>query len=804
MSAKQKWVGQALERVEDHRLLTKGGHFIDDLTLPGLAHAAYVRSPHARAKIRHIDFSRAVRHPGVYAVITGEDVAQSTRPQRGRVPLPNSPRVYAVAYEQVRYVGEPVVGIAAIDRATAEDAADLVHVEYEPLPPVVDPEQALEPDAPLVFEEIGSNILWHNTFPYGEVETAFAQADMIVNERVTIHRYCSTPLETFGVMVQYEPATHSFTVWGHTQQPAQDLHVVAAAFGVSPGQIRLIIPPMGGSFGNKVRPLFIIAAALLAQKAGRPVKWIEDRRESLLALGHAADGIMDMSAAVKADGTVLAIKFRNIENEGAGIDFAGRHNLLMLSNIANCYRLQAISYEGYSVVTNRCPVVANRGIGKPFMCFAVERMMDAVARALNQDRAEIRYRNFIQPDQFPYDTPSGQTYDSGDYPEMLRKALALADYDSLRREQAQGRKEGRLLGIGIATAVEPGGSNLAYGMLISGPSQLLSGQGEAARVRMETDGTATVFTGGLDSGQGHATALAQIVADEIGLNVGQVRVATTFDSASHPYVMTSGVYSNKFHGHDTVAAIGAARKVREKLLKRAAAQLEANADDLELGDGRISVRGAPDKGVTIAEVASRAYWSLADEQPDGEPGLEALYYYSNPLAKRPDDKKRVRVQLGFASAAHVAVVEVDPETFEIRVLRYLVIHDCGRQINPGIVEGQVHGAVAHGIAAALLEEFIYDENGQLLTTSFMDYLKPTAADLPNIEGDRLETPSPLTLLGTKGVGEGGAVVAPAAIASAVEDALAPLGIQIAALPIVPSRLWEVAAAGLKRYENARK
>jgi CO/xanthine dehydrogenase Mo-binding subunit len=476
----------------------------------------------------------------------------------------------------------------------------------------------------------------------------------------------------------------------------------------------------------------------------------------------------------------------------------------MLSNIANCYRLRALSYEGYSVVTNRCPVVANRGIGKPFMCFSVERMIDAIARALEIDRSEIRFRNFIQPDQFPYDTPSGQTYDSGDYPEMLRKALAAVDYEKLKGEQAEDRKRGRLLGIGIATAVEPGGSNLSYGMLVSGPSQLLSGQGEAARVRLETDGSATVFTGGLDSGQGHATALAQIVADELALDVKQIRVATTFDSASHPYVMTSGVYSNKFHGHDTVAAIGAARKVRDKLLKRAAAQLEAHVDDLELRDGHIAVRGAPDKGVSVAQIASRAYWSLADEQPDGEPGLEALYYYSNPLAKHPDEKKRVRVQLGFASAAHVAVVDIDPETFEIKVLRYVVIHDCGRQINPGIVEGQVHGAAAHGIAAALLEEFIYDENGQLLSTSFMDYLKPTAADLPNIEGDRLETPSPLTLLGTKGVGEGGAVVAPAAIASAVEDALAPLGIHIAALPIVPSRLWEVAAAGLKRYENARK
>jgi 2-furoyl-CoA dehydrogenase large subunit len=712
--------------------------------------------------------------------------------------------VYAVAYQQVRYVGEPVVGIAAVDRAAAEDAAELVRVEYDPMPAVLDPEEALKPDAPLVFEEIGANVLWHDTFPYGDVEGAFAAADTIVNERVTIHRYASTPLETFGVMAQYEPATDSFTVWGHTQQPAQDLHVVAAAFGVSPAQIRLIIPPMGGSFGNKVRPLFIIAALLLARKAKRPVKWIEDRRENLLALGHAADGIMEMSAAVKTDGTVLAIKFRNIENEGAGIDFAGRHNLLMLSNIANCYRFRAISYEGYSVVTNRCPVVANRGIGKPFMCFAVERMMDAVAHTLKLDRAEIRGRNFIQPDQFPYVTPGGQTYDSGNYPEMLRKALAAVDYENLKRDQAESRKRGGLLGIGIATAVEPGGSNLSYGMLISGPTQLLSGQGEAARVRLETDGTARVFTGGLESGQGHATALAQIVADELGLHVNQVKVATTFDSASHPYVMTSGVYSNKFHGHDTVAAIGAAGKVRAKLLKRAAAQLEANPDDLVLGDGRVSVRGAPQKSLTIAQVASRAYWSLADEQPDGEPGLEALHYYSNPLAKPPDEKKRLRVQLGFASAAHVAVVEVDPETFKIKILRYVVIHDCGRQINPGIVEGQVHGATAHGIAAALFEEFAYDANGQLLTTSFMDYLKPSAADLPDIEGDRLETPSPLTLLGTKGVGEGGAVVAPAAIASAVEDALAPLGIRIAALPIVPSRLWEVAAAGLTRYENSRK
>ncbi len=509
---------------------------------------------------------------------------------------------------------------------------------------------------------------------------------------------------------------------------------------------------------------------------------------------------MELEAAVTGSGEILGLRVRNIENEGAGIDFAGRHNLLMLTNIVNCYRIPAVSYEGYSVVTHCCPVVANRGIGKPFMCLGVERTMDAIARELELDRAEVRFRNFIQPDQFPYETPGGQVYDSGDYPEMLRRALTLIDDDAARREQAEARGAGRLVGIGIATGVEPGGSNLSYGMLISGPQQLLSGQGEAARIRMETDGSVTVLTGGLDAGQGHATALAQIVADELGLPLERVRVPIAFDSSSHPYVMPSGTYSNKFNGQDTAAVIGAARKVRTRLLQRAAAQLEVAVDDLELHDERISVRGVPSRSLTIAEVATRAYWSLADAQPDGEPGLEAVYYYANPYTNRPDEQNRLRVQLGFSSAAHVAIVEIDPETFEIRVKKYGVVHDCGREINPLIVEGQVHGAVVHGIAAALLEEFVYDENAQLVTTSFMDYLKPTAADVPDIAGDRLETPSPFTPLGTKGIGEGGAVIAPACIASAVEDALAPLGITIGALPITPTRLWKLVSQGGTRYE----
>ncbi|MBI2756849.1 MAG: xanthine dehydrogenase family protein molybdopterin-binding subunit [Chloroflexi bacterium] len=794
------WVGQPLPRKEDGPLLTGRDRFLDDIGLLGMAHVAILRSPYAHARILRVDASAAAALPSVLAVLTGEEVVRVSRPQRGRIPLPVSPQVYALAHDKVVYVGQPVAAVAAIDRATAEDALDLIEVEYEPLPAVVTPEGAMAPDAPILFEEVGSNILWHDTFPYGDVDGAFERADRVVRERVTIHRYLSTPLETFGSIAQFDASTQTMTIWGSAHQPGQEINNVAAALGLSPGQVRMIVPPMGGGFGNKTRPIYHILIALLARKlAGRPVKWVEDRRESLLALCHAADGIMEMEAAIQDDGTILGLKFRNIENEGAGIDFAGRHNLLMLSNIVNCYRVPAVSYEGYSVVTNCCPVIANRGIGKPFMCLAVERMVDAVARETGLDRVEVRQRNFIQPDQFPYDTPSGQTYDSGDYPEMLRKALALLDYDQLLVDQEAARAAGRLVGIGIACGVEPAGSNLSYGMLISGPSQLLSGQGEAARVRMEPDGSATVYTGGIESGQGHSTALSQIVADELGLRPDQIRIVATFDSHSHPYTQTSGNYSNKFNGHDTAAAIGAAGKVREKLLARAARMLEVAAEDLELAAGRITVRGAPDRSLPIAQVAARAYWSLNDEAPDDEPGLEALHYYRNPRTRAPDAQRRLPVQMGFSAAAHVALVEIDPETFEIEVRRYGVVHDCGREINPMIVEGQVHGATVHGIAAALLEEFVYDDDGQLLTTSFMDYLKPSSADVPMIETDHLETLSPWTPLGTKGIGEGGAIVAPAAIASAVEDALKPLGITVSGLPITPTRLWRLASQGGKRY-----
>jgi 2-furoyl-CoA dehydrogenase large subunit len=390
----------------------------------------------------------------------------------------------------------------------------------------------------------------------------------------------------------------------------------------------------------------------------------------------------------------------------------------------------------------------------------------------------VRFRNFIQPDEFPYSTPSGNLYDSGDYPETLRRALAHVDYPKLREQQAEARTNGRYMGIGIATTVEPSQANFGYGLLVS-KKQTMTGIGEGARVKVEFDGRVTVSTGGTDTGQGHETVISQIVAEELGVSPDQVTVLP-FDSAISPWLPSSGNYADKFSGTDTGALLGAVHKVREKIVALAAQQFEADPSDIEISDGMVSVRGVPGRSKPLAGVAAPAYWGLSGRE-GGEPGVEALHYHANPLGNVPDEQDRVRAQLNFANSAHIAVVSIDPETFEVSILRYVAAHDVGVQLNPLIVEGQLHGSTVHGIAAALLEEFVYDEQGQFLTGSFMDYLKPTSADVPDIEAIHLETPSPFTPLGTKGAGEGGALPAPAAIASAVEDALAP--------PIKPSSLW---------------
>jgi 2-furoyl-CoA dehydrogenase large subunit len=794
--AERHYTGGWVRRREDPRFLTGLGGYMDDIKVAGALHMAFVRSPHSHARIVRIDTSRAASLPGVEGVLTGEEMARVTNPVRVRVAVQAEPEAYCMAYGKVRFVGEPVVAIAAVSRAVAEDACDLVEVEYEPLPPVVDAEAAMEPDAPLVFDELGTNVLWRQKFPYGDVAGAFAAADRIVRERLTIHRYASTPLETWGCIADFDRGTGMLTLWAHAQIPGMALGAISHYLRLSPAQMRFIHPPTGGGFGNKERSAYAAVAALLSKQIGRPVRFTEDRRESLTALVASCDGIMEVEAAVQADGTILGMRIFNVEDEGCSIEFATIHGLVMLANLANCYRTPAIEFETASVLTNKTPAGANRGVGKPFMCFAIERTVDRIAQELGLDRVTVRQRNFIQPDQFPYETPSGDMYDSGDYPRTLRQALEQIGYEDLLRHQAAARAEGRWVGIGIANAVEPSSTNFAYSRLINDRAAL-TGAGEAARARVEWDGTVTITTGATDTGQGHETAIAQIVADEMGIPMEHVRVSPTFDSAIAPWLPVSGNFANKFSGTDTGAILGAARKVKAKLLELAAESFEVAPDDLKIRDGYISVKGSPTQRKRIAEVSGPAYWTLAGRPAGFEPGVEAIHYYNHPLANLPDAQGKIRAQMNFANAAHVALVEIDRETYEIHVQRYLVVHDCGKLINPMIVAGQVHGATVHGIAAALLEEFVYGEDGQFLTSSFMDYLKPTAADMPVIETGHLETPSPFTPLGTKGAGEGGSIPAPACIAGAVEDALAPLGIKITSLPITPTRLRDLVRGATK-------
>jgi 2-furoyl-CoA dehydrogenase large subunit len=775
-------------RKEDARLLRGRGTYLDDLSRPGLLHAAMLRSPHAHARIVCIDTRGAEAVAGVRAVLTGAEAARISGPIPPLIPPPAPIRDYCLAVDRVRFVGEPVAAVAAVDRATAEDACERIVVEYEPLAAVIDPEAALEPGAPLLYPELGTNVLWHDTLTYGDVDGAFARADGVLRERFAIQRYASTPLETFGGIAEHDPAAGAYTVWTNDQRPGLTMAILAESLGVPQARLRLIVPDVGGAFGNKRRPAYLLICALLARQAGRPVKWIEDRLENLAALMHAANGVMDVALAYRADGTVLGLRVRDITDEGKNLLTPAQHNLIKLGTIANGYRIAAIQYEPYSVLTNKCPSGANRGIGKPLMCFAVERAMTLLARRLGLDPAEVRLRNYVGPEAMPYTTPPGARYDSGDYPATLRTALARFQYDDWRAEQRRARAEGRLLGIGIATSVEPAGTNLASYELVTG-RRAVSGSAEAAMVRVEPDGTVRAAIGDPASGQGYETVIAQIVADELGLTPERIHVERGFDSATTPWLYLSGNYSNKFSVTDVGAVIGAARHVRAKLLRIAAHRLEAAAEDLELRDGEARVRGVPGRALSLRELARTAYADVLGLPPGEEPGLEARHAHQNPLAQPVDAERRVPSQLVFSNAAHVCLVDVHPRTGAVRILKHVVVHDCGRELNPLIVEGMVHGSTVHGMGAALLEEFRYDEQGQFLTATFMDYLKPTALDVPDIEVHRLEHPSPVTPLGAKGVGEGGAIPGPAAVANAVEDALAPLGVVVRSLPITPERVW---------------
>jgi 2-furoyl-CoA dehydrogenase large subunit len=762
--------------------------------------AMILRSPHAHAKILSVDASEALANPNVMAVITPDDVKQNTKPFKpGRYAagLKRPIDEYASAIDKVRYVGEPVAAVAARDRGTAEDALEWINVEYESLRAVVDVREAIKPTSSMLFEELGSNLAWHGSLSYGDIDGAFASADRVVKETLKIHRYSSTPLEPFVVIASFDAASKRLTVWVTAQVPEVIYDGVREALGLQ--DVRVIIPDVGGGFGQKIHLIrkYVVLVSLLAMKSGRPVKWVEDRSEHMMAGGHACAQEFEAEAAVKNDGTVLGLRFKEYDDVGGSISTLTIHFTNKLNNLSNTYRVRAIALEGHAVVTNKCPVIPNRGIGKPGMCYIWERMMDRIAQALDLSSIEVRRKNLIPTDEMPYTTPSGNIYDSGDYAGLLDTLLEKIHYDKLREEQQRERAKGRLLGIGIVVAVEPGGRNAARDMAIFPEMKEPPGSGgiNGATIKVEKNGTVALYLGSPNCGQAHETTTAQVAADVLGTSPDQVSTTVPFDSDLSPWGVAAANSGNNFHLYDIGAVHGAASKLRDKILKLAAHVLKADPAELTIENGTVQVPGSASKKITFAELGRIAYNNQHLIPDDMEAGLQATHYYTFPHAKPnivPGPDRLVRAQFTFSAGAHAAVVEVDKATGKVEVLRYLIVGDNGTVINPDVVNGQVYGSAAHGIAVALGEGFIYSPDGQPLTVTYLDYGKCSTAETPRVEVIHQPSPSPFTTLGQKAAGEGAAIPSPAALASAVEDALSPLGVKVTDLPLDPEAVWRLA------------
>lgn len=768
MSSNQ-YVGKAIPRREDERLLRGSGLFVADVRLPGLLEMAVLRSPHAHARVLHIDTAPALDRPGVRAALGFGDLGSEVPRLPMLVPhvalRPQMP--YPLASEKVRFVGEPVAVVVAEGRYQAEDALQSIEIEYEPLPAVVDMEAALGPGAPLLHSGTDSNLAAAVTQVVGEPEAVVATAQVVFEHTFRFGRLSGQPMETRGVVARHERSKlgESLVVWDSTQSPHTVRRVLAGMLALPQHSIRVIAPDVGGGFGVKNRfypEEFLVP--FLALRLGRPVRWIEDRREDLLTTYQAREQVHHVRVAASSDGTILALIDQYITDQGAYSPFGLVVPFNAMTTLPGPYKLRNYRAEMRAAYTNKAPNAPYRAAGRPPGVFVMERTMDLVARRLALDPAEVRFRNFIQPDEFPYrlglkDRDGSEvTYDSGNYPACLQEALRMLDVDAFRRERAAARQAGRYLGLGIGCYVESTGR----------------GPFEGATVRVEPSGKVLLITGAAPQGQSHETTMAQLCADRLGVDLNDVTVITGDTEAIR---LGIGTYASRTAVVAGNAVSVAARAVRTKALRVAASLLEASCDDLELTRGTIRVRGAPDRQVSLARVTQ----VLSSPPPamvfpqEFEPGLEATHYF-HPAGNT------------YASGVHIAVVEVDIDTGKVRVLRYVVVHDCGTVINPMVVDGQVRGGVAQGIGNAMYEEMIYNEDGQPLTTSYMDYLVPTSMEVPRIEVGHIQTPSPMNEEGIKGAGEGGTMPVPAAIANAIDDALAPLGVVVTRMPISPDDL----------------
>lgn len=767
-------LGTPIKRREDPRLITGQATYVDDIKLPSMLSMAVLRSPYGHARINSIHTDEARNAPGVVAVYTAQDLAGKVGNIAIAVPLGHISEGMGVrgplAEHKVRFYGDPVAIVLADDPYRARDALDLIDVDYTPLPAVVDTEQAMQPDAPLLYEDFGTNVAYEFNPSSEEIDNVFAQtlADggVIVKTRVVNQRLAPNSMETRGVVADYRKADKSLTVWSSSQIPHLLRNILAGQLGLQQHKVHVIVPEVGGGFGSKLNVYPEEAlAAFASMQLGRPVKWIEDRSENLAVTVHGRDQIDYIEAAATREGKVNGLKVHGLSDLGAYSQLFTDVIMIAFGFPVSCgaYDIPAVHLSGKIIFTNKAPTDAYRGAGRPEATYVIERTMDLVARELGKDPTEIRAINFIQPEQFPYKSATGALYDTGDYLPAMQKAMELIDYQALRAEQAQQRAQGKLVGMGVSSYIEICG----FGPKGTAPVGLY----ESARVRVEQSGTVMVYTGASPHGQGEETTFAQIVAQEFTIPVEQVLILHG-DTDSTPE--GRGTYGSRTTAVGGAAVFKATQKLAEKMKMIASQMLEASPDDVTLADGQFSVAGSPHKALTFDTIAQTA--NLSNSLPPGiEPGLEATVFFEPEACV-------------FPFGTHICSVEIDKETGEVQITRFVAVDDCGRQINPLIVQGQIHGGIAQGIGQALYEGVVYNEDGQLLTSTLMDYALPMANEMPRFELDHTVTPTPVNPLGVKGVGEAGTIGSTPAVVAAVADAL---GVAHVDMPLTAEKVWKI-------------
>jgi len=768
-------IGASIQRREDPELVTGGGTFVEDLPQTAVAHLYVVRSTQAHARILGIDASRAREATGVLAIWTGKDLQPEFQ-----APLPVTvsfveekkyPAMYPLATDTVRYVGEPVAIVVATSRSAAEDAAERLDIRYQTLPAIVDIHKALAKDSPVIHDDIGSNISYDVKRSAGDIEAAFREADVRITQRLVQQRLIPVAVEGRGVVADYKPFADTLTVWSSTQIPHFVKVWLGVILGIPESKVRVVAQDVGGGFGSKIRvyPEEVLVA-LASRRLGRPVKWTEDRNENMKATHHGRSQIWDVEVAAKRDGTVLGIRATQYLDLGAYCSQFGTFMAIALLIAQGPYKLKAFDGRGVGVFTNRTPTDAYRGAGRPEATYLIERVMDLVAREVGLDPVDVRRKNFVPAAEQPFTNLFGLTYDSGDYTVTLDKALTLVDYPAFRREQAEARKRGKYLGIGFSTYLEICG----LGPSIATTAATGIGLWGMSVVNLHFTGKATVIIGSSPHGQGHETTFAQIVGDALGLPLADIDVVHG-DTAIGPMGMNT--YGSRSASVDGAAVHMSAVKVREKARKIAAHLLEAAEADIVYESGKAFVKGAPSRALTLQEITGAAFQPHR-LPPDMEGGMEATTFFNPPNFVWP-------------FGAHIALVEVDGETGATRVVRYVAVDDCGTRINPLVVEGQVHGGIAQGIGQALYEEAVYDEAGELKTGTLVDYMVPTAPDLPSFELASATTPSPSNPLGVKGIGEAGTIASTPAIINAIVNALQPFGVKDVDMPASPEKVWRL-------------